>query len=65
MSDDWKIWLSISGLVLATVTLISTAVALHNPHHYGAHSVAFAFVLTLGILVAITAVVNFIAWACD
>ena len=64
MSEDLKVWLVLCGLALLTVTLIASAVAIHNPH-YDARSVAFAIVLTLGIEFAITAIVNLISWLGD
>lgn len=64
MSEDWEIWLTLCGAAFATVTLIASAVAIHSPH-FDAHSVLFADVLTLGIEMLATTVVNFFRWLGD
>ncbi len=56
--NGWIFWAAIWALTTLTAVLISWAVALHNPQHYGASSVLVALLLTTGVFGIITV----IAW---
>lgn len=44
-----KEWLLLCTFSLVAVISIATGVAVHNPEHYGSHSVLMAILITLGV----------------